>query len=296
MTGVSEYDVLHFLSRAGKFGFPFSNMAHNDLRKTDPRDYLETLRSLENKGFVKFSGLRTLADFAGLIEEKSTVLVPAAEQDGQRKDNANKLFYDDHEFFLTSIRPTLRGLFALALHNLDKDKLANTLAVDKELQEVPEPKQALTDLIAKREAEARKEEAERPVKAFEEVVYSLGRGEDKDPKEWGYATEYWKQLEWDTLAAHKRLMETNPEYSRAFANFKRGGEKIGIIMEATADKLQFGQHPANGLVLSALFGVVARPISAYKFVHGLSTMKEIFLADREKPAVASSTPSSPGPV
>ncbi len=291
MGATTGYDILQFLSEAGKLGFPFSNMAHNDLRETEPRDYLETLRSLENKGFVKFSGPRTLADFSGLIEEKSTVLIPVADQDG-RKDNANTLFYDDHEFFLTNIRPTLRGLFALALHKMDKDKLADTLAVDDTPQQFPEPKDALAALVAKREAEARKEEAERPVKAFEEVVYSLGRGEDKDPKEWGYATTYWKQLEWDTLAAHKRLMETNPEYSSAFSSFKRGGEKIGVIIDATADKLQFGEHPANGLVLSALFGVVARPISAYKFIHGLTVMKEIFLADRNN---ASPSPSAPTP-
>lgn len=295
MAGVTGYDILQFLSEAGKLGFPFSNMAHNDLQETEPLAYLDTLRSLERKGFIKFSGPRTLSDFAGLIEEKSSLLVSAAEQDGQSKDNHHHLFRDDHNFFMTNIRPTLRGLFALGLHKLDKDKLAETLTVEDKPKPFPEPNEALAALIAKREEEARKKEEGRPLKAFEEVINSLARGEDKDAKNWGYATEYLDQLEWDTLAAHKRLVDTNSDYRRAFGDFKRAGKKIGVIMESTAAKLQFGDNPFNGLILSAVFGMVARPISAYKFKHGLDAMKEIFFADRGNASAQPTVAPTPGP-
>jgi hypothetical protein len=69
MSEVSELSILEFLARTGKPGFPPSHLLHNDLRRAAPQDLLVMPGSLENKGFIKLSGPRTVDDLVRVIEE-----------------------------------------------------------------------------------------------------------------------------------------------------------------------------------------------------------------------------------
>jgi hypothetical protein len=259
--------VMQHLKDCGFTGQPLTNVKWA-YHEATLEQFIQTLRSLENDGYIKLVGPRTLDDMEA--------------------DEATNTGEKYSSFFSTWARITMRGRFALAT---GQSIVLRSQAIDLEA--------AKTKLEEKRRVEKEIEEERKSQKVFEEVINAETRNATPGyENEWQYSTKYWKEDHWKADDLHNKLLSQNAQYKESFETLTKAFGKFSKIMHRHEDSLKEGsllsrivENPFTCAFIGTAFALATHLPTSIKMHRSRKNLNDIYAAEQKKGSEPTPSPS-----